>query len=60
MRLACQQRRSWTCMTVTKAFMVDNTTDTSATEQLTEEKAMRAFTRIFDGAMRDARSQLRS
>jgi len=57
-RLACQQRKAWTCMATTRVFMAGNTAntstaeqfteETSTTEQLTEEKAMRAVTRTFD------------
>ena len=47
-RLACQQRGARTCMVATRAFMGDDATDTPTIEQLTEKKAMRAFTRIFD------------
>ena len=53
--LACQQHTAWTCMEAIRVFMTGNATTTLATEQLTEEEAMRAFSRMFDacGALKN-------
>ena len=53
--LACQQRAAWTCMDATRTFMTGGTIIAPTTGQLTEEEAMRAFSRIFDacGALKN-------